>query len=81
MFTDRTIDNSLNSTFISTLEVLNGTRNLTTQDIQTPSHLGNEKTVKTMLTITQQSISANSFTIHSKTFCYSKILTNGLSNN
>ena len=39
MFTDRTGNNSLNSTFINTQENLNGTRNLTQQDNQTPLYL------------------------------------------
>ena len=98
MFTDRTGNNSLSSTFINTQENLNGTKNRTQQDIQTPSHFVNEEIVETMPTTTQQSnkayprfilnlqlkkkysISANNYTIHSKTVRYSKILTNGLSN-
>ena len=36
---------------------MNGTRNLTQQDIQTPSHFLNEETVETIVTTTQQSIS------------------------
>ena len=36
LFTDRTGNNSLKSTFIDQ-EILNGTRNLTQKDIQTPS--------------------------------------------
>ena len=47
-------NNSLNSTVIQN-ENLNGTRNLTQQDIQTPSHFINEEIVHT--TTTQQSIS------------------------
>ena len=47
-------NNSLNSTIIHN-ENLNGTRNLTQQDIQTPSHFINEEIVHT--TTTQQSIS------------------------
>ena len=39
---------------------MNGTRNLTQQDIQTPSHFVNEIVVETIVTITQQNIS----TIH-----------------
>ena len=57
MFTDRTGKNSLNSTFSKTQENLNGTRNLTQQDIQTPSHFINEEVVEIMPTTTQQSIS------------------------
>ena len=49
-------NNSLNSTFIHN-ENLNGTRNLTQQNIQTPSHFINEKIVQTTATTTQQSIS------------------------
>ena len=51
MFTDRTGNNCLNSTFINTAENLNGKRNLTQQVIQTPSHFINEEVV------TQQSFS------------------------
>ena len=47
-------NNTLNSTVIHN-ENLNGTRNLTQQDIQTPSHFINEEIVHT--TTTQQSIS------------------------
>ena len=50
-----TRNNSLNSTVIHN-ENLNGTRNLTQQDIQTPSHFINEEIVQTTTT-TQQSIS------------------------
>ena len=54
-FLPDTRNNSLNSTVIHN-ENLNGTRNLTQQDIQTPSHFINEKIVQTTTT-TQQSIS------------------------
>ena len=54
-FLPDTQNNSLNSTVIHN-ENLNGTRNLTQQDIQTPSHFINEEIVQTT-TITQQSIS------------------------
>ena len=57
MFTDRTGNNSLIFTFINTQENLNGTKNRTQQDIQTPSHFFNEEIVETMPTTTQQSIS------------------------
>ena len=50
-----TRNNSLNSTVIHN-ENLNGTRNLTQQDIQTPSHFINEEIVQTTTT-TQQNIS------------------------
>ena len=53
-FLPDTQNNSLNSTVIHN-ENLNGTRNLTQQDIQTPSHFINEEVVHT--TTTQQSIS------------------------
>ena len=53
-FLPDTQNNSLNSTVIHN-ENLNGTRNLTQQDIQTPSHFINEEIVHT--TATQQSIS------------------------
>ena len=53
---DRRQNNSLNSTFVQQ-ENLNGTRNLTQQDIQTPSHFINEEIVETIVTTTQQSIS------------------------
>ena len=52
---DRIGNNSLNSTLIQQ-ENLNGTKNLTQQDIQTPSHFTNEEVVTTVTT-TQQSIS------------------------
>ena len=52
---NRLNSNSLNSTVIHN-ENLNGTRNLTQQDIQTPSHFINEEIVQTTTT-TQQSIS------------------------
>ena len=51
-------------------ENLNGTRNLTQQDIQTPSHLKNEEIFETIVTTTQQSISPihpNLTTLKSKT--------------
>ena len=48
--------NSLNSTVIHN-ENLNGTRNLTQQDIQTPSYFKNEEIVQTTATTTQQNIS------------------------
>ena len=54
-FLPDTRKNSLNSTVIHN-ENLNGTRNLTQQDIQTPSHFINEEIVQTTTT-TQQSIS------------------------
>ena len=55
-FLPDTRNNSLNSTVIQN-ENLNGTRNLTQQDIQTPSHFINEEIVQTTVTTTQQSIS------------------------
>ena len=54
-FLPDTRNNSLNSTVIHN-ENLNGTRNLTQQDIQTPSHFINEEIVQTTTT-TQQSTS------------------------
>ena len=54
-FLPDTRNNSLNSTVIHN-ENLNGTRNRTQQDIQTPSHFINEEIVQTTTT-TQQSIS------------------------
>ena len=53
---DRRQNKSLKSTLVQQ-ENLNGTRNLTQQDIQTPSHLINEEIVETIVTTTQQSIS------------------------
>ena len=50
-----TQNNNLNSTVIHN-ENFNGTRNLTQQDIQTPSHFITEEIVQTTTT-TQQSIS------------------------
>ena len=55
-FLPDTRNNSLNSTVIHN-ENLNGTRNLTEQEIQTPSHFINEEIVQTTATTTQQSIS------------------------
>ena len=55
-FLPDTRNNSLNSTVINN-ESLNGTRNLTQQDIQTPSHFINEEIVQTTTTTTQQSVS------------------------
>ena len=52
---DRRQNNSLNST-LGQHENLNGTRNLTKQDIQTPSHFINQEVVETIVTTTQQSI-------------------------
>ena len=46
---DRKGNNSLNSTLIQQ-ETLNGTRNLTQQDIQKPSHFANEEVVTTVTT-------------------------------
>ena len=54
-FIPDTRNNSLNSTVIHN-ENVNGTRNLTQHDIQTPSHFINEDIVQTTTT-TQQSIS------------------------
>ena len=53
---NRQQNNSLNSTLVQK-ENLNGTRNLTQQDIQTLSHFINEEIVETIVTTTQQSIS------------------------
>ena len=47
-------NNSLNSTLVQQ-ENLNGTKNLTQQDIQTPSHFINEEVVETIVATTQQS--------------------------
>ena len=55
-FLPDTQNNSLNSTVIHH-ENLNGTRNLTQQDIQTSSHFINEEIVHTTATTTQQNIS------------------------
>ena len=49
IFTDRERNNSLNSTFINQ-ESLNGRRNRTQQDIQTPSRFDYEEIVETMPT-------------------------------
>ena len=51
-------NNSLNSTLIQH-ENFYGTRNLTQQEIQTPSHVANEEIVETVTTTTQQNISLN----------------------
>ena len=55
-FLPDTRNNSLKSTVIHN-ENLNGTRSLTQQDIQTPSHFINEEIVQTTATTTQQNIS------------------------
>ena len=55
LFTNRTGNNSLSSVFINQKN-LNGTRSLTQQDIQAPSHFIYEEIVETMPTTTQQSI-------------------------
>ena len=57
MFTDRTGNNSLNSIFVNTQEILNVLKNLTQQDFQTPSHLIKKAIVATLPKTTQQSIS------------------------
>ena len=54
---DRKGNNSLNSTIEPPQENLNGTRNLTKQDIQTPSCFVKEEIVETIVATTQQSIS------------------------
>ena len=54
---DRKGNNSLNSTIVPPQENLNRTRNLTKQDIQTPSRFVNEEIVETIVATTQQSIS------------------------
>ena len=54
---EKTGKKGLNSTFIN-LDILNGTRNLTQQNIQTPSHFVSEEIVETITrTEAQQSIS------------------------
>ena len=53
---NRRQNNSLYSIIVQQ-ENLNGTRNLTQQDIQTPSLFINEEIVETIVTTTQQSIS------------------------
>ena len=55
-FLPETRNNSLNSIVIHN-ENLNGTRNLTQQDIQTPSHFINEEIVQKTATTAQQSFS------------------------
>ena len=57
LFLGRTGNNSLNTTFVNTQENFKGTRNLTQQDIQTPSHFVNEEIVERMPATTQQNIS------------------------
>ena len=51
---DRRQNNSLNSTLVPEKN-LNGTRNLTQQDVQTPSHFINEEIVERIVTTIQQS--------------------------
>ena len=55
-FPERTANNSLNSKYIKN-DNLNGTRNLTHQNIQTPSRSVNEEIVETITTEAQRSIS------------------------
>ena len=50
---DRRQNNSLKSTLVQQ-ENLNGTRNPTQQDVQTPSPFINEEIVETIVTTTQQ---------------------------
>ena len=57
VFTDRMSKCSLNSTFINTQETPIGTRNLSQQVIQTPSHFLNEEIVEKLPTPKQQTIS------------------------
>ena len=57
IFNDRTSNNSLNSIFIKTQENLNGTKNLTKQDIKAPSHFVNEEIVQALPKTTQQKTS------------------------
>ena len=56
IFLPDTRNNSLNSTVVHN-EKPNGTRNLTQQDIQTPSHFINQEIVQTTVTTALQSIS------------------------
>ena len=53
VFPERTENNSLNSTFINN-DNLNGTRNLTQQEIQTPSHFVSEEIFETITTTEAQ---------------------------
>ena len=52
-FPERIGNNSLNSIFINN-DNFNGTRNLTQQDIRTPSHFASKKIVETITTIEAQ---------------------------
>ena len=84
-FPERKGNNNLNSTFINN-DSLNGTRNLTQQDVQNPSHFVSEQFVETVPTTeAQRSISipiqtnfrksnakTNNHTFHSKTLCCTK---------
>ena len=67
MFIDRSTNDSIYSTFINTPTTLKGTRNLTHQDIQTPSHFVNKGIVETLHTTTQQINSLINTTTHNKT--------------
>ena len=96
MSTDRTGKNSLISTFNNTQETLKRTKNITQQDIQTPSHFIIEELVEKPPTSTEQSIypihhtlttphqknsiSSDNHTINSRNICCPKILLNGLPN-
>ena len=53
----------MNSFFINTQEILNGTRNLTQQDIKTPSRFLKEEIVEKLPTTTQKNISPISATL------------------
>ena len=55
----------MNSTFIQQ-EILNGTRNLKQQDIQTPSHFVGEGIVETIATTTQLPLHLNLTTLRPK---------------
>ena len=57
IFTYRTGNNSLKSIFINTRETLNGTRSLTKQNTQIPSHFIREEIIETMPTTTNQNFS------------------------
>ena len=59
-FNNRTSKNCLFIAYMNKQETLKGIRNLTQQDIQTPSHFESEEKVETIPTTTQQSFS----TIH-----------------
>ena len=57
MLNDGLFNNSVSSTLLNRQEKLNGTTNLTQQEIQTPSYLVYDEILETIPTTTQQIVS------------------------